>query len=33
VQPSKEIFTLRQLTLSQAEGLARNIKAVADDQM
>ena len=33
VQPSKEVFSLRQLTLQQAEELARSIKAVADGQL
>jgi len=33
VQPSKEVFAPRQLTLSQAEELANSIKAVADGQL
>jgi hypothetical protein len=33
VQPSKEVFAPRQLTLSQAEELARSIKAVAEGQL
>lgn len=30
VEPTKEVFALKQLTLPQAEELARNIKALAD---
>mmetsp|Transcript_1350 Transcript_1350/g.3446 ORF Transcript_1350/g.3446 Transcript_1350/m.3446 type:complete len:204 (+) Transcript_1350:1-612(+) len=33
VEPSKEVFAPRQLTLAQAEELARSIKAVADGRM
>lgn len=33
VQPSKEVFGPRQLTLSQAEELAKSIKLVADGQL
>ena len=33
VQPSKEVFAPRQLSLSQAEELARSIKAVAEGQL
>lgn len=33
VDPSKEVFALRQLSLQQAEELARSIKAVVDGQL
>jgi hypothetical protein len=32
-EPSKEAFALKQLTLPQAEELARSIKAVADGKL
>jgi hypothetical protein len=33
IEPSKEVFALKQLTLPQAEELARSIKAVADGKL
>ena len=33
IDPSKEVFALRQLSLQQAEELARSVKAVVDGQL